>query len=126
MPHFGGSILPSSDASTLQAQTGKWGSFQVKPILELETYGLWHMFRAEPSPEGAKGAEGKYYSHIIAMHPNGYSCKNLADRILMAWAGERDADYAFAQFQYILDCGGMGIKPESMRYIIAAEDYPPY
>ncbi len=126
MPHFGGSVLPSSDATTLQVQTGKWGSFVVKPIEELETYGLWFTFRAEPRSEDANGAVGKYYSTCIAMHPNGYSCKNLADRILKAWSGERDVEFAMSQFTYILDCGGLGRDKEAIRQIIKGDSYPEF
>ena len=44
---------------------------------------------------------------MLAMHPNGYSCKALAERIIQVWNGEKPPYYATNQYQYILDCGGL-------------------
>jgi len=97
---IGGSILPSSDPRILQPQTGAHGTLQVKPLPDLDTYGL---FLNE--------------TLLLAMHPNGYSCSGLADRILAAWRGERDVKYAMEQFDYILACGGLGRQRASIEHI---------
>jgi hypothetical protein len=97
---IGGSLLPSSEPRILLTKTGEHGTLQVRPLPELDTYGL---FFNETS--------------LLAMHPNGYSCHGLAERILAAWNGERSVDYAMAQFDYILDCGGAGKKRDSIEFI---------
>lgn len=97
---IGGSFLPSSEPRILLPQPGAHGTLQVRPLPELDTYGL---FLDE--------------NQLLAMHPNGYSCNVLAERIQAAWRGERDVAYAMEQFDYILACGGMGRKRESIEYI---------
>ena len=97
---IGGSLLPSSEPRILQPQKGEHGTLQVRPLPELDTYGL---FLGE--------------SNLLAMHPNGYSCHGLAERILAAWRGERTVAYAMEQFDSILKCGGMGRMRDSIEYI---------
>jgi hypothetical protein len=98
---IGGSILPSSDPQILQVFQGKHGSFQVRPLPELDTYGL---FLDE--------------KQLLAMHPNGYSCHELAKRILAVWDGKSDVKRAMEQFDYILACGGLGKSRGSIEFII--------
>lgn len=96
---IGGSILPSSEPRILQPMQGAHGTLQVRPLPELDTHGL---FMGE---------------QLLASHSNGFSCHNLAERILAAWEGKRDVEYALEQFDYILRCGGMGKSRESIEYI---------
>ena len=97
---IGGSLLPSSEPRILQPMQGPHGTFQVRPLPELDTYGLFFNER-----------------QLLAMHPNGYSCHNLAERILAVWAGSRKEEYALAQFDYILTCGGLGANRGSIEFI---------
>jgi hypothetical protein len=97
---IGGSLLPSSEPRILQPQKGEHGTLQVRPLPELDTYGL---FLGE--------------NNLLATHSNGYSCHNLAERILAAWRGERTVAYAMEQFDYILKCGGLGRMRDSIEYI---------
>lgn len=95
---IGGSLLASSDSRILQPLTGKHGTFQVRPLPELDTHALF--------------LDG----HILAMHPNGYSCRNLAERIIEVWEGRRAEAYALEQFDYILRCGGLGPQRGAVEY----------
>lgn len=97
---IGGSLLPSSEPRILQPLQGKHGTFQVKPLPELDTYCLF--FNEDV---------------LLAMHPNGYSCHSLAERILAVWDGSRDLKYALDQFDYILACGGLGKQRGSIEHI---------
>lgn len=97
---IGGSILPSSEPRILQPLVGQHGAFQVRPLPELDTYGLF------------------FDDSLIATHPNGYSCHSLAERTLAVWEGARDEAYAMAQFDYILSCGGLGRARTAIEYIV--------
>lgn len=88
--HIGGSILPSSDARILQPMKGAHGTFQVRPLPDLDTHGLF------------------FDDQLLVTHPNGYSSHSLAERILAVWAGSRDVAYVMEQYDYILQCGGLG------------------
>lgn len=98
--HIGGSLLPSSELRILQPQQGAHGTLQVRALPDLDTHGL---FFNETS--------------LLAMHPNGYSCFTLAERMLAAWEGKKPVTYALEQFDYILACGGLGKKRESIEFI---------
>ena len=102
---IGGSILPSSDPTILKPLNGLHGLLQVIPIPEADTYGLF--FTAK---------DGK---SCLAQHSNGYSCHNLAVRLVDVWSGKREQAYALAQFDYILSCGGLGKSRESIAHIAA-------
>lgn len=95
--HIGGSILPSNDPRILRPMPGSRGTFQVRPLPELDTHGL---FLGE---------------RLLASHPNGYSCHSLAERILAVWAGTKPAEHALEQFDYILKCGGLGRQREAIE-----------
>lgn len=97
--NIGGSILPSSDRFVLQAKSGLHGTFETRALPELDTHGLFYA-----------RSNGEFAGHfiLIAMHPNGYSCDELAKRILDAWKCESTPERAVQQHQYILDCGGLG------------------
>jgi hypothetical protein len=104
--HIGDSILPPNDARILQPQKGIYGTLQVRVLPELDTHGLFLY-------------DGPHYNseQLLAMHPNGYSCNALAERILAAWSGDRSVSYAMEQFDYILACGGMGRSRASIEYV---------
>lgn len=116
--HFGGSILPSSDGQILQPMVGAHGTLQVKPLLELESYGLFYTREIQAPAGGAM--QTIMASSVIASHPNGYSCHNLAQRILAAWSNPTEAmiDRALEQFDYIMSCGGLGTVRKAMEYRI--------
>lgn len=81
---IGGSLLPSSDARILKPL----GKLSVRPIPALDTHGLFY--------------DGEC---LLAMHPNGYSCHELAVRMAKGDArGVRD------QVAFLLACGGLS-KP---------------
>lgn len=96
---IGGSILPSSDPRILKPWDTAHGTFQVRPLPELDTYGLYLDKR------------------LLVTHPNGYSCHGLASRLMEVWGGLRPAEYALEQFDYILTCGGLGIQRAAIESI---------
>ena len=89
--NIGGSILPSSSPQVLSPIATPKGTLQVREMLHLDTHGLF------------------IDSRLVAMHPNGYSCWALAERIASG-----DAARVRQQAQYLLDCGGMTIAAESL------------
>lgn len=90
------SFLPNSAPHILQPLTGKHGTFLVKWIPELDSHALF------------------FGGLCIATHHNGFSCHNLAQRLLDVWDGKREPEYALQQFDYILRCGGTG---DSQSYV---------
>lgn len=83
MRHVSGSLLPSNEPRILQPVQTRFGIMQVRVISELDTHGLFHG------------------ESLLATHGNGYSCRNLLDRMI---AG--DAGRVREQVEYILACGG--------------------
>ena len=86
-----GSILPSSSPQILEPIVTPKGTLRVRGMPDLDTHGLF------------------VDSRLVAMHPNGYSCWALAERIASG-----DAARVRQQAQYLLDCGGMTIAAESL------------
>ena len=86
-----GSILPSSSPQVLSPIVTPKGTLQVRGMPDLDTHGLF------------------VDSRLVAMHPNGYSCRSLAEHIASG-----DVGRVRQQAQYILDCGGMTIAVESL------------
>ena len=86
--HIGGSILPSSAPHILQPMVHPFGTLQVRALPDLDKHALFHLHDRGES--------------IIAMHPNGYSCHELALRIISG-----DEQRIRAQADYIQQCGGM-------------------
>ena len=84
MRTIGGSLLPSNDSRVLSPL----GNMQVRVIEELDTHGLFL--------NSLKGET------LLAMHPNGYSCRELAERIASG-----NTEKVLAQVEYILACGGL-------------------
>lgn len=85
--HVGGSLLPSNEPRILRPVETPFGTLQVRVIAELDAHGLFHKHAAGES--------------LLAMHPNGYSCHVLLERM-----AKGDVDGVRGQVQYILDCGG--------------------
>lgn len=100
---IGGSILPPSEPAILKPLNGLHGVLQVRPMPEADTYGLFFTDKDGTS--------------CLAQHSNGYSCHNLAVRLVDVWSGKREPAYALAQFDYILSCGGLGKGRESIVHI---------
>lgn len=87
MKNIGGSLLPSSSPEILTPIKFSAGQMQVIPDEARDTYDL--VF----TNDGA--------TTILASHPNGYSCRCLAERI----AGNERHKY-LEQAEYIVLCGG--------------------
>lgn len=96
---IGGSVLPSSEPRILKPWEGLHGTFQVRPLPELDTHGLY------------------LDNRLLVTHPNGYSCYALAERLMLVWGSARDVGYAMEQFDYIMTCGGMGIQRAAIESI---------
>jgi hypothetical protein len=86
--HFGGSLLPSGDPRILTVQDCAFGKLQVRVLSELDAYGLFLKVDGRET--------------MLAQHPNGYSCRELADRMIKG-----NEKQVREQAQYILDCGGL-------------------
>lgn len=89
--YIGGSLLPSSDPSILKPIEASFGRLQVRALPDLDTHGLF-----------IKHDRGEC---MIAEHANGYSCRELAERMV---AGNEAR--IRQQVEYILDCGGTARK----------------
>lgn len=105
--NIGGSLLPSGSRETYARKTGLRGMFETRPLPDLDTHGLFFA----PS-------EGEFAGHyqLIASHPNGFTCDELAKRIIAAWAGG-SPDRALEQFDYALACGGLGVRRQAIEYL---------
>lgn len=103
--HIGGSLLPSNEARILQPVETLFGTLQVRVIAELDTHGLFHKHAAGES--------------LMATHPNGYSCRELLDRMVKG-----DVDRARRQVQHILDCGGTARHVEHIVNAMQLEARP--
>lgn len=97
--HIGGSILPSSDPRILTALQCARGTLQVRALPDEDTHVLFLDDR------------------VVAEHPNGYSCRALAERIRDCWAGKCDAARVLEQFDHILRCGGSGVRAEVVELV---------
>ena len=96
--------------------TGKHGQLQVRALPDADTFGLFYLANpAEDRPELKRGWT------LLACHPNGHSCKELANRILAAWAGKGDGARAIDQFDFILRCGGLGRSLETILHVIRGQ-----
>jgi len=104
--NFGGSLLPSHDSNTYREVSHKFGTLKVIPLAEIETHALMYE------------DDRKLGFSMLATHANGYSCKELLDRIVKTWVGECTADYALKQFDFILDCGGTGRSRTAIEWIV--------
>lgn len=100
-----GSLLPSHDASVLKpVQLGSW-TFTIEPLAALQTY----ILKADGS--------------ALAMHPNGYSLKELVARLAAYRAGAVSANRVQQQWDYILDCGGMTKSRTALDYFMGTNGW---
>ena len=88
--HIGGSILPASSPEILAPINGGFGHLQVRVQPENDTHVLVLTQNDKET--------------IIASHPNGYSCYELAKRI-DGGTPNRIQDQA----EYIIKCGGTAL-----------------
>lgn len=82
--HVGGSLLPSNNQQILTPVKTSHGTLQVRVITEQDTHGLFDTDSNE----------------LLAQHPNGFSCHDLAVRL-------RDRRRPAEQAAYIVACGGL-------------------
>lgn len=101
------SILPNSSPEILLPMVGKHGTLQVRWQEEMGSHGLFY--------QAVKDGSWRF----LAGHHNGYSCANLGKRIIAAWAGDVEAEYAMRQHDYILACGGHAISASFLKDILA-------
>lgn len=104
--NVGGSILPSNNHEVLRLKEHANGSFQVRVLKEADTHALYF-----------KHPDNGDFCMLVS-HPNGFSCDELGKRIIDVWNKKGNVDRAMAQFDYILDCGGLGVKRSSVEAII--------
>lgn len=99
LKNIGGGFLPSSNYSTYDP-------------LEVGNYTLQvHRSETEDTHFAKWREKGRNWCSM-AEHPNGHSCKELIERI-SAWIFRGDDSHTLEQFDYLLDCGGMGMKREN-------------
>lgn len=114
-PTYGNPILPPCDSQTQDILTGKFGRLQVRALPEADTFALFYLANAlEDRPELIRGWT------MLCCHPNGHSCKELATRIRAAW-DEHNETRAIEQFDYILQCGGLGRSLETVLMIVRGQ-----
>ncbi|RVC71332.1 hypothetical protein EN759_00520 [Mesorhizobium sp. M00.F.Ca.ET.038.03.1.1] len=99
------SLLPSEGRDTLTPIAFKGGILKVSRNMERETYVLnWTALNASPIK--------------IAAHPNGYSCKELAERMVKG-----DSARAEDQRAYIVACGGYALPAEAFAKVLEGAAY---
>jgi hypothetical protein len=102
---IGGSLLPSTPRAEERVYVGKHGVLRVVPSTELDTHFL------------------TLGQRILAEHPNGCSCAELAKRILTAWDNPCvvSTRRVLEQVKYIVDCGGMTRSERTFVHILKGE-----
>lgn len=100
--HIGGSLLASSEPGIFEPMPAPFGTLQVIEVQEADTHAL--ILLRENSVT------------LLATHPNGYSCHELAKRIL---AG--NTDRAHKQADYITQCGGTCASPDLIDWCTTAK-----
>ena len=100
--NIGGSILPSTPTASQRICVGKHGILRVVPSPELDTHFL------------------TLGQQLLAEHSNGFSCAELAKRILTAWDDPCvvHTRRVLEQVKYINDCGGMARLEPVFREIL--------
>lgn len=93
--NIGGSILPSSAPHILTPLKTKWGVLTVVPMPDRDTHALT-----------LDGLE-------IANHPNGFSCRALAERMESG-----NIERVIEQSDFIVRCGGFSIGADAIRTIM--------
>jgi hypothetical protein len=92
--NIGGSLLPSNEPRILRAVETPFGVLQVRALPELDTHALFHRYQETTAYPGGET--------MLAMHPNGYSCYALLERMVA-----KDVTGVVEQAKYILACGGL-------------------
>ena len=114
--NIGGSILASSDPIILKPKQISTGVLQVIPHEEFDTHIL--VFTRN----------GTDYKNKLVMHPNGYSCENLAKRLIALLDNtdpKKDEGLrknVAEQREYILDCGGMASSLSGILDVVNSND----
>lgn len=114
---YGNPILPGSDPRILKPIEHSRATFQIVAVDQLEVHALMVTIKGEEH----------YSAWPLAMHPNGYSCHALAERIAAYWAAP-SADLkqrAIDQFIYITDCGGLKRGQATLDYLLELPPGPP-
>ena len=104
MANIGGSLLPSTPRASERTYAHARGTLRVVPSVELDTHFL------------------TLGQRILAEHPNGYSCAELAKRIVAAWDDPCvvSSRRVLEQARYIVDCGGMAKTTQAFEEILKA------
>lgn len=111
---YGAPLLSPMNSETCSLMSGKHGQLQIKALPDADTFGLFYL------ASEAEGEPARDWT-LLACHPNGHSCKELANRILAAWAGKGDGARAIDQFDFILRCGGLGRSLETILNVIRGQ-----
>lgn len=101
--HMAGSLLPSHDATVLKHGVINGWTFTIEPVEQLQTYAL------------------KVEGSTLAMHPNGFSLKELVKRIADYNATGTGYSRAVDQWDYILACGGQARSQSVLTYYLGGE-----
>lgn len=110
--HVGGSLFPSNNKEVLQLRESALGDLQVRVLESADTHALFYR---------ATGAES---FRMVASHPNGFSCAELADRMIHAWTmplTDSRCARVLEQFDYIIDCGGLCMKRSAFEELVRAD-----
>ena len=102
MSNIGGSLLPSTPRASERIYAHERGTLRVIPSTELDTHFL------------------TLGQRILAEHSNGYSCADLAKRIVAAWDDPCvvSTRRVIEQAKYIVDCGGMTKPAQAFESIV--------
>ena len=105
MSNIGGSLLPSTPRPSERIFDHKRGVLRVVPSPELDT----HFFTLK--------------TRILAEHPNGYSCAELARRIVEAWDDPcvMSKRRVLEQAAYIVNCGGLAKPDRAFEHLLSVE-----
>ena len=106
MAHIGGSLLPSTPRASERIYVHERGTLRVVPSVELDTHFL--------TLGHARGQS------LLAEHPNGYSCAELAKRIVNAWDDPCvvSTRRVLEQAASSVECGGMARPDQAFVHFI--------
>lgn len=109
--HIGGSILPSNDRFVLQPKEGVFGRFETRVLEKEDTHVLLFFPKGIDTPV------------TVAKNSNGYSCDELAKRVIKAWEtrGQADIAAAFAQRDFMCR-GNRGMSLEAFYHFVMSGD----
>lgn len=107
---YGAPLLPGSSPEIRKPIDTPRAVFRVAPVDQLEVHALMVQVKGEEM----------HAPWPLAMHANGYSCHELAKRIITYWDApsvERK-QRAVDQFIYITDCGGLKRSQAALYYLL--------